>query len=504
MGAIVGLGALAACDTAEAQEEIPVSLPDYADDREFDLLAYVNPTNGDYTFNNISYNIGTDFRTVERFEEYKDAGMNIAFARYDSSLPANVTAETWGQSDTKLFCDKAYAAGLDKILITDFYLTDFITTNETRLIGDVFETEKDLDAAIATRLAIYKDMPGFYGVILTDEPTWDKFDNYALVHKSLKRVMPEIYIYNNLHFSFGSINLYTDVEVWKEKHGKSPTQGEAYWDYLCQFLEKTGAENLSVDIYPFKDEAVERISNYYVNLQQLRNACTKYGAEMTFTSQAICYTAGTKLANRIVNKSDLWLQMNAVLGFGAKGMQYYTYMPHPMTSTEQSNFGNFLDKNGNKTSVYYDAKSVNESVKRFDHILLHYEYQGARFYLNDMMQNVSESSYVGGGAAGSFENADYTALTSLTMSNDAIFTTELKDETNNLYMYMIMNPIDSLFSGDGIMSYTENTFTAEFSGYDYVAEFDCGELTYVKLDNGKYTKTLSSGYGVYLVPLKAA
>ena len=65
-----------------------------------------------------------------------------------------------------------------------------------------------------------------------------------------------------------------------------------------------------------------------------------------------------------------------------------------------------------------------------------------------------------------------------------------------------MNPIDALFSVDGNMSYTEMTVTADFSGYDYVAEFDCGRLTYVKLQDGKYTKSLSSGYAVYLVPLK--
>ena len=504
ISALVSFSSLVACDSESTTENIPVALPNYVDDRELDLLAYVNPTNGDYTFNDIPYNTGIDLRTAERFEEYKDAGMNIAFARYDSALPADVTAETWNESDTKLFCDMAYAGGLNKILITDNYLTNFITTNETLLIGDVFKTEEELDADIAKRLAIYKDIPGFYGVILTDEPTWDKFDNYALVHKSLKRVMPEIYIYNNLHFCYNAIDRYTDVSAWEAKHGKAPTIGEAYWDYLCQFLEKTGAENLSVDIYPFKDEAEERIFNYYVNLQQLRKACTKYGAEMTFTSQAICYTAGTKLANRVVNKSDLWLQMNAILGLGATGMQYYTYMPHPMTSTSQSNFGNFLDKEGNKTSVYYDAKSVNEAVKKFDHILLHYEYQGARFYLNSMLQNAPESSYLGNSNYGIFENSEFTALTSVTMTNDAIFSTELKDEENGLYMYMIMNPIDSLFSKDGIMAYTENTFTAEFAGYDYVAEFDCGELRYVKLNNGKYTKTLSSGYGVYLVPLKIA
>ena len=93
-------------------------------------------------------------------------------------------------------------------------------------------------------------------------------------------------------------------------------------------------------------------------------------------------------------------------------------------------------------------------------------------------------------------------LTNFKQDNDAMLVTELKDEQNDLYMYMVMNAIDSLFAQYGGMANTECTFTAEFEGYDYVAELDCGELRYVKLDNGKYTKSLSSGYAVYLIPLK--
>ena len=87
LGAIACLSSLGACsDSANA----PVSLPDY-EDVEINLLGYVNPTNGDYQFDRIPMNDGTDYRTVERFKEYKDAGLNVAFARYDSALPATVT-----------------------------------------------------------------------------------------------------------------------------------------------------------------------------------------------------------------------------------------------------------------------------------------------------------------------------------------------------------------------------------------------------------------------------
>ena len=135
-------------------------------------------------------------------------------------------------------------------------------------------------------------------------------------------------------------------------------------------------------------------------------------------------------------------------------------------------------------------------------MLLHYDFQGAKFYLNSVIQNAPATSYIGTSAL-PFDNTwDHTLLKKLTINNDVLLTTELKDDVNNLYMYMIMNPIDSLYAQTGEMRYTECSFTAEFPGYDYVAEFDCGDLRYVKLNNGKYTNSLSSGYAVYLIPLK--
>ncbi len=515
------LGVSACAGVFGACKEKTVALPDYADDREVQLLGYVNPTNGDYTFDNIPMNDGVDFRTVERFKEYKDAGLNVAFARYDSALPADVTKDTWKDSDTKVLCDKAYEAGLDKILITDLYINDLITgwvntsSNTSYLIGEGpdyrFSSEAELDADLTQRLAIYKDTPGFYGIIMLDEPRYYYLENYGLVYNSLRRIAPDMYFYNNLHYCHnnmgpitGNDKLYLDPDKWKEEKGTDVTIEEAYSQYLTTFFENTGAKNLAIDIYPFEPQAEKRLDIYFCNAQILKKHCDKYGADMSFTGQSITYITNGKYSGRIMTKNDLWLQMNTMLGFGATSFQYYTYFPYPSYRANGTSIGSFIDRKGNKTSVYYDAQSVNLAVQKFDHILLNYDFQGAKFYLASMIENASSSSYLGSVESLTFDNShEHTLLKGITHNNDAILTTELKDENNDLYMYMLMNPVDALFSKDGTMSYTESTVTAEFPGYDYVAEFDCGELTYVKLENGKYTKTLSSGYAVYLVPLKA-
>lgn len=491
---------------ADKDADIPVSLPNYANDKEVNLLGYVNPTNGDYKVGNILMNDGTDFRTVERFKEYQNAGLNIAFARYDSALSADVTVETWPLSGTKILCDKAYEAGLDKILISDEYITKLIVGwDGGKLIGEgdsyCYASEAEMDADISARLAIYKDTPGFYGLVLEDEPRHYYLENYGVVHRSLKRVMPEIYLYNNLHYCHNNDagkKIYIDEDKWLLEKGEEATIEEAYTHYLSTFFENTGAENLSIDIYPFEPQAEKRLNIYFSNAQILKKMCDKYGAEMSFTGQAVTYISGGAYSGRIMTKNDLWLQMNTMLGFGATSFQYYTYFPLPSGTS----IGSFIDRKGNRTSVYYDAKSVNDAVHEFDHVLLNYDFQGAKFYFSELMKNASQASYIGSSALPFDNTHEFALLKGVTQDNDAVLATELKDETNNLYMYMLMNPIDALFSVDGNMSYTEMTVTADFSGYDYVAEFDCGRLTYVKLQDGKYTKSLSSGYAVYLVPLK--
>ncbi len=509
LSAVACLSTLSACGGKE-EAGIPVSLPDYADDRGVHISGYVNPTNGDYTFDKIPMNDGVDFRTVERFKEYKDAGMDLAFSRYDSALPAEVTKETWAQCDTKIFCDAAYGAGLDKILISDEYFTRLITWDSGKLVGEGtgyrYKTQAEMDADVADRLDIYKDTPGFYGVILLDEPRWKNLPNYGVVHSSIARVAPNIYIYNNLHYchkSDSEADIYVDVAAWETEYGKKPTVKEAYESYMDTFFTGTGAKNLAIDIYPFEPKAEKRLSILFSNMQTLQRKCAQYGAEMSWTGQSITYINGGTFSGRIMTKNDLWLQMNAVLGFGATSFQYYTYFPYPNYGSGSTSIGSFIDREGNRTSVYYDAKSVNDAVHKFDHVLLNYKFKGAKFYFNNVMQNAAMTAYLGLETLPFDNSHEPKLLTSIKQNNDAVLTTELYDEANDLYMYMIMNPIDALFSEDGQMSYTENTFTAEFPGYDYVAEFDCGKLTYVKLDGGKYTKTLSSGYGVYLVPLKA-
>ena len=151
-------------------------------------------------------------------------------------------------------------------------------------------------------------------------------------------------------------------------------------------------------------------------------------------------------------------------------------------------------------------------------IVLNYKYQGGRFFFVDM-PNYDTGIYVMGNSgtikyddpdngetvskASALQIANdyqFALLKSATFDNDALYATELKDEKNNLYMYMLQNVCDP---AHGNVTDTFGTVKATFdSSYTHVAEIKNGRLSYVALNKGVYEEGLSAGQAVYLVPLK--
>ena len=67
-------------------------------------------------------------------------------------------------------------------------------------------------------------------------------------------------------------------------------------------------------------------------------------------------------------------------------------------------------------------------------------------------------------------------------------------------MYMVQNIMDPRNSTE--FNTAENVTVTFDSSYTYVAEIESGKISYVKLENGVYSKVLSAGYAVFLIPLK--
>ena len=205
--------------------------PDYsAYTNQFDFYGYSTPGDGIWWIDGEEFTAGEDFRTVERYAEYKDAGMTIFFPQtsarieYSKIDSDNVALNSW--NDVKQYYDMAYEAGLTKAIFDDTRLRH-LSTQEQTLIGEGkslngvgekygFATQEDLDAYVAKCLSLYIDHPIFYGVYLQDEPNYKKAVAYGETYQAIKRVAQsvfnrEIFVQYNL---LPLVNYYQQVNTF--------------------------------------------------------------------------------------------------------------------------------------------------------------------------------------------------------------------------------------------------------------------------------------------------
>jgi hypothetical protein len=202
------------------------------------------------------------------------------------------------------------------------------------------------------------------------------------------------------------------------------------------------------------------------------------------------------------------MELEMLIGFGCDHFAYYTYTSESGNSSGGASINGsaFITLQGEPTEIYYYAQDVMSDVKQFQNVVLNYEWQGSKFYASKVASFDNTPYFTSrvetlSNTAIEWDNShEFKLLKELTLDNDIAFVSELYDDKNDLYMYMVQNCIDPRF---GKVGDTSETVSVTFdSSYKYVAEFDCGKLTYKTLNNGVYQKTLSAGYSVYLIPLK--
>jgi hypothetical protein len=134
---------------------------------EFGLYGYSPPTDGTYRVDGEIKTTGEDYRTVERYREYKDAGFNILLMQHTSRYEG----EDWETSSAKMVMDRAIEAGLNKAIINDKRIWD-LCREEDGIIGEgkPFIDETALDTFLSECISVYKTHPAFYGIQLLDEP----------------------------------------------------------------------------------------------------------------------------------------------------------------------------------------------------------------------------------------------------------------------------------------------------------------------------------------------
>ena len=538
------------------EEEIAApSLPEYALNTETAYYAFNGPSDGVYYFDNEKKQYDSN-RTVEGYKKYKEAGFDTVLLSGSATFSGDTNSWTDTNETVKAF-NNAVEAGIEKIVLVDDFFENLIVNQ--KLVGDkTFDVEikydeKDSDndgvsdelfEDVYNELKIYCYKKGFYGIQLGEKPRYDVVKSYGNVYKAIRLATKKLYEEGVAHnetdgivktSGYICINLvlaevdYNDMSKFYAEELEDPT-GEKYYesykDSYTRYVEgiidacgggyneqtKTGVAKLSVGITLFRKNKIA--DGFYSMLQLWTDICNKKGVKISYVCQSMtAYTNDALMYDR-VSQAEMAMEFYSAIGFGITDIAYNSYMPSTNYSTtgfKSMDDGCFLARDGKENNIYYFGQSVLAEAKKLSMILSNYKFCGSKLYFdsedklkidsNVYLKTIEDTACDEGARTLDYENGyRFKALKEFSFSNDVALVTELKDSENSLYMYMIQNNIDPRNSQ---FFDTFGTATVKFSEeYNYVAVIENGEVSYQPLTNGTYTKGLSAGYAVFLVPIK--
>lgn len=512
-------------------------LPDYGiTENQMDFFGCSAGTDGTFLIDGIEYELGPDMRTVEAYKMYKDAGFN------EINVPGELSdlAPNWEQCETKRCMENAYEAGIEHIRVSDKRLWDLAEngkSNPNGLVGDgsTYETYDELKAYVKDCMKDYIKMPGFYGLIMRDEPSYlytvtiryiinavyDSWEELVAEYDLQGPIKDYIEVYQCLLPYSNISSRYCGDEQYDNMN-------DAYRGYLEGFLKPTidgvvdengqpiqfkTMSTLTVDVYAPRKNGLS--PDYFVSVQALREICAKYCVQPRFVVTSFEMYSGSNMMYRGAYKSEMLLEMYSLLGNGYKKVAYYTYQPSRRETalSEWNEEFNFITRAGEKTNIYYYGQDVMDIAQKTAKITCNYDFLGSKFYFAEM-PNFDTGVYTTGQTckfintkgesvsdAMQYVNShEYKHLKDLSFDNDVVYTTELYDDANDLYMYMLQNAMDPAY---GKSERTAVNISATFdSQFTHVAVIEDGNIYYQELVDGVYQKTLSAGYAVFVVPLK--
>ena len=250
------------------------------------------------------------------------------------------------------------------------------------------------------------------GMVL-DEPNKTEIDNIAAQVDFYNRYANGKNLYVNLFPSFApALSEFPGLTAAKRY--------EAYLEYFCEnVLSKltTGEKWLSVDRYPLTyDENGNKCldTGWLADVQAVAKIAKKYeGIKTNFFIQTMPYgtdsegnglgaTEGSR--DRVPSLEDIRLQEAALMAFGFDGISMFCYGTPVASGEFSSEQFAMIDREWNKTEVYESVKQATTELRKFDHVLLQFDYQST--FTNDAGKTVTTSTILNTTKNDSFKNLD--------------------------------------------------------------------------------------------------
>ncbi len=290
-----------------------------------------------------------DCNTLEQYQILKESGLNSIYALY----------EMYGTSDTTLSgrrfdateeiykaLDYASQVGV-KYFVKDPYLWN--------LEGEDFKT--------AFESRHFTDYDSFAGFHYADEPrNHQAFENIKKAYSKFKEYVPSDYaFYVNLN----------PMEIFTNNGGNL----DDYISHLTDYTDTVNPRFLSYDFYAPLGNFPSLKSKYFIQL----TAFSEFANERHLPFWAFALSSGHAFSSgsfyRGPTEADIYWQVNTVLAYGAKGLQYFCYQTPAPADRGGSEFyvgqgGSIVNEKGEKTEIFDYVKNVNAYVASIDHLLM--------------------------------------------------------------------------------------------------------------------------------------
>lgn len=279
---------------------------------------------------------------VSRFEEMKEAGLNLVISNY--------SPET-----NKRVLDICYDLGLE-VIVYDDRIWHSLSQSETRR-ELLFKMAED-----------YKSHPAFHSYHIMDEPSASNFPALSEIVSILHEADPNHEAYINIFPNYAS-----------------PRQLEnpSYFEHVEDYITRVDPEIISYDHYHFlttspverpnytgderEDMIIEAACNkveragFFDNFEVVRSLSLKYGKPYMIIILLVAHGP-----YRYLNESEIRWEVFQSLAYGTARLSYFTYWTPGVDGADNNDFwkwnNGMISQEGEKTEHYYMVKNINAEI----------------------------------------------------------------------------------------------------------------------------------------------
>ena len=372
--------------------------------------------------------------------------------------------------------------------VNDTQLSDLKEAGISLLIGTFNNNSDTADGALLDRakeygvdliidkrpwsgeIPSYANKENFLGYCVYDEP--------YMSHLNTLKTMKENWDESDLKDKMFFVNLNPSY---------SSQIGTTYEEYVRAYTEDCGLGMVAFDYYAQyhdleTDEPTLR-EDWLFNFGIASHYARKNNVPLWFTLLTTEHNSSTL---HYINPTarDLEYQMYVGMAFGTKYMIHYTY-----AATGADHLNPIIDKNGNPTDSYYDAKEATETIRKWDGVYMNFESLGVTGIFGTK-ENTGLLDYL----VHYVPVDEYQTLVSAKSDYDVVLG-HFADENNNkgFVITNMTNPYESKNAN------VKLKFNSNYKGVKiYSAEKEEVKV----LTNNSVDINVKSGSGVFVVPLK--